>query len=189
MLPNCTGHPFGSHDLRRLGFSARTGNCAPPGETYTQPRKEAYDGGPEAGRAGNSSSRHRQLRNRDPEERTKTDSTNVVVRTDSSNTSNWRSEVMNAVRCLRLGDCLRCCSCELCHLQCGVYNHGTSGRDRGLSYLRNPLARNRKIRSAGIYIDSLSAFSRNIMGHGRRCEKRSLTGVCFQSTPFNCLPK
>lgn len=36
---------------------------------------------------------------------------------------------------------------------------------------------------AGIYIDSPSAFSRNIMGHGRRSEKRSLTGVFFQSTP------
>jgi hypothetical protein len=36
---------------------------------------------------------------------------------------------------------------------------------------------------AGIYIDSPSAFSRNLLGHGRRCEKRSLTGVSFQSTP------
>jgi hypothetical protein len=36
---------------------------------------------------------------------------------------------------------------------------------------------------AGIHIDSPSAFSRNRMGHGRRCEKRSLTGVSFQSTP------
>jgi hypothetical protein len=36
---------------------------------------------------------------------------------------------------------------------------------------------------AGIHIDSPSAFSRNRIGHGRRCEKRSLTGVSFQSTP------
>lgn len=37
--------------------------------------------------------------------------------------------------------------------------------------------------ATGIHIDSPSAFSRNRLGHGRLCEKRSLTGVCFQSTP------
>jgi hypothetical protein len=37
--------------------------------------------------------------------------------------------------------------------------------------------------AAGIHIDSPSAFSRNRLGHGRLCEKRSLTGVSFQSTP------
>ena len=37
--------------------------------------------------------------------------------------------------------------------------------------------------SVGIHIDSPSAFSRNMLGHGRLCEKRSLTGVSFQSTP------
>ena len=36
---------------------------------------------------------------------------------------------------------------------------------------------------AGIHIDSPSAFARNQLGHGRLCEKRSLTGVSFQSTP------
>ncbi len=36
---------------------------------------------------------------------------------------------------------------------------------------------------AGIHIDSPSAFSRNRLGHGRLCEKRSRTGVSFQSTP------
>jgi hypothetical protein len=41
--------------------------------------------------------------------------------------------------------------------------------------------------AAGIHIDSPSAFSRNRLGHGRLCEKRSLTGVSFQSTPsINC---
>lgn len=35
----------------------------------------------------------------------------------------------------------------------------------------------------GIYVDSPSAFSRNSLGHGRLCEKQSLTGVSFQSTP------
>ena len=35
----------------------------------------------------------------------------------------------------------------------------------------------------GIHIDSPSAFARNRLRHGRRCEKRSLTGVSFQSTP------
>jgi hypothetical protein len=37
--------------------------------------------------------------------------------------------------------------------------------------------------AAGIHVDSPSAFSRNRFGHGRLCEKRSLTGVSFQSTP------
>jgi hypothetical protein len=37
--------------------------------------------------------------------------------------------------------------------------------------------------AAGIHIDSPSAFSRNRLGRGRLCEKRSLTGVSFQSTP------
>jgi hypothetical protein len=37
--------------------------------------------------------------------------------------------------------------------------------------------------AAGIHLDSPSAFSRNRLGHGRLCEKRSLTGVSFQSTP------
>jgi len=37
--------------------------------------------------------------------------------------------------------------------------------------------------ATGVYIDSPSAFSRNCRGHGRLCEKRSLTGVSFQSTP------
>lgn len=36
---------------------------------------------------------------------------------------------------------------------------------------------------AGIYIDSPSSFSRNTLGHGRLCEKTSMTGVTFQSTP------
>jgi hypothetical protein len=36
---------------------------------------------------------------------------------------------------------------------------------------------------AGIHIDSPSGFSRNRLGRGRLCEKRSLTGVSFQSTP------
>lgn len=36
---------------------------------------------------------------------------------------------------------------------------------------------------AGVYIDSPSAFSRNRLGHGRLCEKCSLIGVSFQSTP------
>lgn len=40
-----------------------------------------------------------------------------------------------------------------------------------------------KFDPAAIHIDSPSAFSRNRLGHGRRCEKRSLTGVSFQSTP------
>ncbi len=35
----------------------------------------------------------------------------------------------------------------------------------------------------GIYVDSPSAFSRNQLGHGRLCEKASITGVSFQSTP------
>jgi len=37
--------------------------------------------------------------------------------------------------------------------------------------------------AAGVHIDSPSAFSRNLLGHGRLCEKESLTGVSFQSTP------
>jgi hypothetical protein len=36
---------------------------------------------------------------------------------------------------------------------------------------------------AGVYIDSPSSFSRNTSGHGRLCEKTSMTGVTFQSTP------
>ena len=36
---------------------------------------------------------------------------------------------------------------------------------------------------AGVHIDSPSALARNQLGHGRLCEKRSLTGVTFQSTP------
>ena len=40
-----------------------------------------------------------------------------------------------------------------------------------------------KLSPVGIYIDSPSAFARNQLSHGRRCEKRSLTGVSFQSTP------
>jgi hypothetical protein len=40
-----------------------------------------------------------------------------------------------------------------------------------------------KFDPVGIHIDSPSAFSRNRLGHGRRCEKRSLIGVSFQSTP------
>ena len=41
----------------------------------------------------------------------------------------------------------------------------------------------RPLAAAGIYIDSPSAFSRNRVCHGRSCEKRSLQGVSFQSTP------
>lgn len=37
--------------------------------------------------------------------------------------------------------------------------------------------------ATGIHIDSPSAFSRNRLSHGRLCEKRSLIGVSFQSTP------
>jgi len=40
-----------------------------------------------------------------------------------------------------------------------------------------------RLGAVGIHIDSPSAFSRNRLGHGRLCEKRSLTGVSFQSTP------
>jgi hypothetical protein len=40
-----------------------------------------------------------------------------------------------------------------------------------------------KFDPAAIHIDSPSAFSRNRLGHGRRCEKRSLIGVSLQSTP------
>jgi hypothetical protein len=40
-----------------------------------------------------------------------------------------------------------------------------------------------KFGATGIHIDSPSAFSRNQSRHGRRCEKQSLTGVSFQSTP------
>jgi hypothetical protein len=35
----------------------------------------------------------------------------------------------------------------------------------------------------GVFIDSPSAFARNVAGHGRRCEKASIPGVSFQSTP------
>jgi hypothetical protein len=35
----------------------------------------------------------------------------------------------------------------------------------------------------GVFIDSPSGFSRNILGHGRLTEKQSLLGVSFQSTP------
>ena len=41
----------------------------------------------------------------------------------------------------------------------------------------------REMGAVGVHIDSPSAFSRNRLGHGRLCEKRSLTGVSFQSTP------
>jgi hypothetical protein len=39
------------------------------------------------------------------------------------------------------------------------------------------------LHAVGVHIDSPSAFSRNRGGHGRLCEKKSLTGVSFQSTP------
>jgi hypothetical protein len=40
-----------------------------------------------------------------------------------------------------------------------------------------------QVGATGVHIDSPSAFSRNRLGHGRLCEKRSLTGVFTQSTP------
>ncbi len=40
-----------------------------------------------------------------------------------------------------------------------------------------------RVGAAGIHIDSPSAFSRNQLRHGRLCEKQSVTGVSFQSTP------
>jgi hypothetical protein len=39
----------------------------------------------------------------------------------------------------------------------------------------------------GIHIDSPSGFSRDVLGHGRLCEKLSLTEVSFQSTR-ECFP-
>lgn len=39
---------------------------------------------------------------------------------------------------------------------------------------------------AGVFIDSPSAFSRNVLGHGRLTEKQSIRGVSFQSTPSIC---